>query len=83
VKSRRVKDQRFCGVPILRTDNLEKENQVLREQLGGKRLLFTNRQRRRLAAKAKVIGRKGLFDKWQAVYIWIPGDSLQTFAERR
>jgi transposase InsO family protein len=41
---------------------LEKENQVLREQLGGKRLLFTNRQRRRLAAKAKVIGRKGLFE---------------------
>jgi len=27
---------------------------VLREQLGGKRLLFTDRQRRRLAAKAKV-----------------------------
>ena len=41
---------------------LEKENQVLREQLGGKRLLFTNRQRRRLAAKAKAIGRKGLFE---------------------
>ena len=39
---------------------LEKENQVLREQLGGKRLLFTDRQRRRLAAKAKVVGRNGL-----------------------
>ncbi len=34
---------------------LEEENRVLREQLGGKRMLFTDRQRRRLAAKAKVI----------------------------
>jgi transposase InsO family protein len=41
---------------------LLEENRVLREQLGGKRLLFTDRQRRRLAAKAKVIGRKGLFE---------------------
>jgi transposase InsO family protein len=41
---------------------LQKENRVLREQLGGKRLLFTDGQRRRLAAKAKAIGRKGLFE---------------------
>ena len=41
---------------------LQAENQVLREQLCGKRLLFTDRQRRRLAAKAKVIGRHGLFE---------------------
>ena len=41
---------------------LEEENRVLREQLGGKHLLFTDRQRRRLAAKAKAIGRKGLFE---------------------
>ena len=41
---------------------LQEENRVLREQLGGKRLLFTDRQRRRLAAKAKAIGRKGLFE---------------------
>ena len=40
---------------------LQEENRVLREQLGGKRLLFTDSQRRRLAAKAKAIGRKGLF----------------------
>jgi putative transposase len=39
---------------------LEEENRILREQLGGKRLRFTDRQRRRLAAKAKVVGRKGL-----------------------
>ncbi len=41
---------------------LQEENRALREQLGGKRLLFTDRQRRRLAAKARAIGRKGLFE---------------------
>jgi putative transposase len=41
---------------------LQEENRVLREQLGGKRILFTDRQRHRLAAKAKLIGRKGLFE---------------------
>ncbi len=40
---------------------LQEENRVLREQLGAKRLLFTDVQRRRLAAKAKKIGRNGLF----------------------
>ncbi len=40
---------------------LQAENRVLREQLGDGRLLFTDGQRRRLAAKAKMIGRKGLF----------------------
>jgi hypothetical protein len=34
---------------------LQEENRVLVEQLGGKRLLFTDAQRRRLAAKAKKI----------------------------
>ena len=41
---------------------LQEENRVLREQLGGKRLLFTDRQRRRLATKARAIGRNGLFE---------------------
>ncbi len=41
---------------------LQEENRVLREQLGEGRLLFTDRQRRRLAARAKAIGRKGLFE---------------------
>jgi putative transposase len=40
---------------------LQEENRALREQLSGKRLRFTDQQRRRLAAKAKKIGRKGLF----------------------
>ena len=39
---------------------LEEENRVLREQLGGKRLRFSDQQRRRLAVKAKSIGRRGL-----------------------
>ena len=41
---------------------LKEENRVLREQLGGRRLLFTDAQRRRLATKAKAVGRKGLFE---------------------
>jgi putative transposase len=37
---------------------LREENRVLREQLGDSRLRFTDDQRRRLAAKAKGLGRK-------------------------
>ncbi len=39
---------------------IQEEHRVLREQLGGKRLRFTDDQRRRLAAKAKSIGRQRL-----------------------
>jgi putative transposase len=39
---------------------LLEENRVLREQLGKKRLRLTNNQRRRLAVKAKALGRAGL-----------------------
>ena len=39
---------------------LLEENRVLREQIGKKRLSLTDRQRRRLAGKAKVVGSKGL-----------------------
>jgi putative transposase len=38
-------------------DYLREENRVLREQLGGKRLRLSDDQRRRLAAKAKILGR--------------------------
>jgi predicted O-methyltransferase YrrM len=41
---------------------LQEENRALREQLGGKRVRFTDRQRRRLAVKAKEIGRKRQFE---------------------
>src|SRR5215467_13975709 len=38
---------------------LVEENRVLREQLGCRRLRFTDSQRRRIAAKAKRLGREG------------------------
>ena len=39
-------------------DYLREENLVLREQLGGRRVRFNDNQRRRLAAKAKGLGRR-------------------------
>jgi hypothetical protein len=39
-------------------DYLREENRVLREQLGDQRLRLHDDQRRRLAAKAKILGRK-------------------------
>ena len=41
-------------------DYLREENRVLKEQLGNRRLRFTDDQRRRLAAKAKLVGRRVL-----------------------
>jgi len=41
-------------------DYLREENRVLREQLGDRRLRFTDDQRRRLAVKAKGLGRRVL-----------------------
>src|SRR4029434_1406207 len=41
---------------------LREENRVLREQLGTRRLRFTDDQRRGLAAKAKLVGRRVLND---------------------
>ena len=41
-------------------DCLKEENQVLREQLGGRRLRFTDDQRRRLAVKGRIPGRRVL-----------------------
>src|SRR5215831_2004724 len=43
-------------------DYLREENRVLKEQLGTRRLRFTDDQRRRLAAKAKLVGRRVLAD---------------------
>ncbi len=42
-------------------DYLRAENEVLREHVGGRRLRFTDLQRRRLAAAAKRVGRGKLF----------------------
>jgi len=41
-------------------DYLREENRVLSEQLGGRRVRFNDDQRRRLAAKAKGLGRRML-----------------------
>src|SRR5436190_19827507 len=38
-------------------DFLREENRVLREMLGGRRLQFTDRQRKRLAIRGKALGR--------------------------
>lgn len=47
---------------LLVIEYLREENRVLRQRLGDKRLRFTEDQRRRLAIKAKGIGRKVLFE---------------------
>jgi putative transposase len=39
---------------------LKAENRVLRERLGGRRIVFTDAERRQLAAKARALGRKAL-----------------------
>ena len=43
-------------------DHLQEENRVLREQLGGKRLRFSDDQRRRLAVRANKLGWRMLHD---------------------
>jgi len=39
-------------------DYLQEENRVLKERLGGRRIRFTDTERRRLARKAYALGRK-------------------------
>ena len=43
-------------------DYLKAENRVLRARLGGRRIVFTDAERRQLAVKAKALGRKGLHE---------------------
>jgi len=43
-------------------DYLMTENQVLQEKLGGRRILLNDDQRRRLAVKGKILGRKRLLE---------------------
>jgi putative transposase len=49
-------NQQQCDV----IDYLQEEDRVLREQLGPRRLRFTDDQRIRLAAKAHLLGRRVL-----------------------
>jgi putative transposase len=44
------------------TEYLIAENRILREKIGKKRILLTDDQRRRLAVKGKVLGRKALVE---------------------
>jgi hypothetical protein len=53
----------------LAIDYLGEKNRVLREQLGGRRLRLNDDQRRRLAAKARGLGRKLL---WEVATIVTP-----------
>jgi hypothetical protein len=41
-------------------DYLQEENRVLKERLGGRRIRFTDAERRRLSRKAYTLGRKVL-----------------------
>jgi len=41
-------------------DHLQEENRLLKERLGGRRIRFTDAERRRLARKAYALGRKVL-----------------------
>ena len=57
-------------------DYLQEKNRVLREQLGPGRLRFTDAQRRRLAAKAKTLGRQAL----RELETLVTPDTLPTLA---
>jgi hypothetical protein len=57
---------------------LREENRVLREQLGGRRLRFTEDQQRRLAVKGRSIGRRRLGELAGLV----TPDTLNSIAER-
>ena len=46
----------------MRSSTCVKENRVLREALGGRRLRLTDEQRRRLAMKGRVVGRQRLHE---------------------
>ena len=53
---------------LMAVDYLREENRVVREQLGIRRIQFNGDQRRRLAAKAKGLGRKLLAEVATVVF---------------
>ena len=57
---------------------LVEENRVLKEQLGGRKLRLTDDQRRRLAAKARLLGRRAL----DAVATLVTPDTLMRWHRR-
>ena len=44
-------------------DYLQEENKILKENLSGKRIRYTDKQWRRLVLKAKALGRKTLAER--------------------
>src|SRR5260370_34668140 len=68
-------------------DYLREENRVLREQLGDRRLRLDDNQRRRLAVKAKALGRKALAEiativTPETLLAWHRRPNLNAYAER-
>ena len=57
---------------------LVEENRVLKEQLGGRKLRLTDDQRRRLAAKARLLGRRAL----DAAATLVTPDKLASSSDR-
>ena len=56
-------------------DYLIEENRVLKEQVEGQRLRFTDEQRMRLAVKAKVLGRRSL-DELESLVTPVHGELI-------
>lgn len=77
-----IRTDRHCGMdeptPTAKIDYLREENRVLREQLEGRRVRFDDVQRRRLAVKAKCLGRKVLAE----VATIVPPDTLSAWHRR-
>ena len=59
-------------------DSLRAEKRVLKEKLGKKRILLSDDQRRRLAVKGKILGRK-LLDEIGTLYT---ADTILALASR-
>ena len=57
---------------------LQEENRVLKERVGGRRLRFTDAERRRLARKAQALGRKVLNELAE-----FPDEKFGMFADAR
>lgn len=56
---------------------LQEENRALRQKLGSKRLRLSDDQRRRLAAKAKKLGRRILREVATIVHLILAGLALE------
>ena len=48
--------------PAATIDYLKSENRMLRPRLGGRRVIFSDAERRQLAEKARALGRKALHE---------------------